>query len=67
MATSDDSRFDERFSALMNALQRAALLAGKRATDIRMAAAESDDLYRAVSDAVTAANTLRPRDGGEQA
>jgi hypothetical protein len=51
----------------MNALQRAARCAGKRVTDVRMAAAESDDLYRAVSDAVSAANALRPRDGGEQA
>jgi hypothetical protein len=56
----DPPDFDERFSKLMNSLQRAALLAGKRAADARLDAAEADALSRAVHDAVDAARSLRP-------
>lgn len=61
----NDPHFQEQFSALMNALQRAALLAGKQATDARLATVEADSLYRAVHDAVEAARSMRPNGQGE--
>lgn len=49
----------DKFSELTNALQHALLLAGERATAARVAAAESDQLYNAVSRAAEAARQLR--------
>ncbi len=69
MATNDDPEFGERFSELMNALQAAVLLAGKHATDTRLATADADALYRSITNAVEAARQLRHLrpNGGEQA
>lgn len=62
----DDKHFAEQFSALTNALQSALFLAGQRAAAAREATAESDQLYRAVGDAVEAARRLRPNGGADR-
>lgn len=61
----NDPQFGERFSHLSNALQHALLVAGKHATELRAESGEADQVYRAISEAVEAAQQLRTN-GGEQ-